>query len=395
MPSLREVYDNPATSTRDPVLLAARASTTRAAAQAFLRDLPGAQVSQRFAPPSRDHYAPAGAPHGLWLVDTLFLREFAGVNSKRGAILTAVNPNTRYAYARALVTDAGATKRGVSSAKAAAALRDILHQNAQDTADGVPPILTVRCDNGSENRGELAALLKERGIGQEFVEAGTHSRMARLDAFHRTLRYLIGDLMAATDSHVWYPHLEALVENYNSRPNQGLAAALGRKTAPDDVTPDDEFAIQLYDARRAAEVRRRTDASGVGPGSRVRLLKSKTRDGRGAFAKGSDSTWTSEVYTVEARVGPNSFLVKDALPPTWPLWALQPVSAETPSEGQAGPKIDRRVVAAQNAEFRNISGPEQAAALAAPARPRSERAVRRDYAAMARGSGRRTYTLYM
>lgn len=319
----------------------------------------------------------------------MFLREFAGVNSKRGAILAAVNPNTRYAYARALVTDASATKRGVSAAKAAAALSSILEQNAEDATDGVPPILAIRCDGGSENRGELAAMLKKRGIPQEFVEAGTHSRMSRLDAFHRTLRFLIGDLMAATNSHVWYPHLEALVENYLSRPNQGLAAALGRKIAPADVTPDDEFAIQLADARRAAEVRRRTDASGVGPGSRVRLLVSKTRDGRSAFAKGSDANWTSTVYTVKARVGPNSFLVADALPPTWPLWALQPVSTETPSAAPAGPKIDRRVVAAQAAEYRNISGPEQAAALAAPARAKRERAPRVDYAALARGGGRR------
>ena len=56
--------------------------------------------------------------------------------------------------------------------------------------------------------------------------------MSRLDAFHRSLRFLIGDLMAATNSHVWYPQLEALLVNYNSRPNQGLAAvALGRKLA--------------------------------------------------------------------------------------------------------------------------------------------------------------------
>ena len=107
MPTLREVYENPSTSTRNPALLAKRSGTTLKSAQAFLRDQPAAQISRRVKPPSRKNFAPTGAAHGVWLIDTMYLREYAGVNSKRGAIFTAVNPNTRYAYARGLVTDNG------------------------------------------------------------------------------------------------------------------------------------------------------------------------------------------------------------------------------------------------------------------------------------------------
>ena len=102
MPTLREVYENPSTSTRNPALLAKRSGTTLKSAQAFLRDQPAAKISRRVKPPSRKNFAPTGA---VWLIDTMYLREYAGVNSKRGAIFTAVNPNTRYAYARGLVTD--------------------------------------------------------------------------------------------------------------------------------------------------------------------------------------------------------------------------------------------------------------------------------------------------
>ena len=263
MPTLREVYENPSTSTRNPALLAKRSGTTLKSAQAFLRDQPAAQISRRVKPPNRKNFAPTGAAHGVWLIDTMYLREYAGVNSKRGAIFTAVNPNTRYAYARGLVTDNG----GVSAKKTAAAMEDILRQNALDVEDEVPPILSIRSDGGGENLGELAALLKRSGITQDIVEATSHARMSRLDAVHRSLRFLIGDLMAATNSHVWYPHLEALLVNYNSRPNQGLAAALGRKLAPVDVTPDDENMIRIADLKRARDVRRLTDVSGVGPGS--------------------------------------------------------------------------------------------------------------------------------
>ena len=55
----------------------------------------------------------------------------------------------------------------------------------------------------------------------------------------------------------------------------GLAAALGRKLAPADVTPEDEDMIRIADSKRAADVPRLTDTSGVGPGSRVRLRVSE------------------------------------------------------------------------------------------------------------------------
>ena len=100
MPTLREVYENPSTSTRNPALLAKRSGTTLKSAQAFLRDQPAAQISRRVKPPNRKNFSPTGAAHGVWLIDTMYLREYAGVNSKRGAMFTAVNPNTRYTYAR-------------------------------------------------------------------------------------------------------------------------------------------------------------------------------------------------------------------------------------------------------------------------------------------------------
>ena len=79
MPTLREVYENPSTGTRDPALLAKRAKTTLKSAQAFLRDQPAAQISRRVKPPNRKNFVPTGAAHGVWLVDTMYLREYEGV----------------------------------------------------------------------------------------------------------------------------------------------------------------------------------------------------------------------------------------------------------------------------------------------------------------------------
>ena len=387
MATIDEIFADPATSTRNPALLAKRARVPLKVAQAFLRDLGPAQIARRASRPPQTAFAPTGGPHGEWIADTVYLRAYAGVNQKRGAIVTVLNPNTRYAYSRALVTDAGAENRGVSARKVAAAMDDILRQNAIDVNAGVAPILSLRTDGGPENRGELAALLAKRGIPQRSGDAGTHERMGRIDAFHRTLRFLIGDLFAATDAHVWYPHLDALMANYNNRPHRGLAAALGRPTTPASMTRDDEEEVRIADSEQAAAVRARTDASGVGPGSRVRLLVERTAEGKSKFVKGQTHSWSRDVYTVTTRSGPNSFTVEGATPRTWPLHALLPVSAATPdTAGKAGPKVGRKVVAAEAAEYRNISGVEQAAALAAPARARSERAARVDYARLARGN---------
>jgi hypothetical protein len=130
----------------------------------------------------------------------------------------------------------------------------------------------------------------------------------------------------------------------------------------------------------------------------VRLLVRATKDGvRDRFAKSQRAVWTPELYTVLERNGPNSWVVDVPAGEVkiWPTYALKLVkkalgSREATKEGL---KVSVPVERAKRLEARNISEEEQAAALAAPARPRSERAVRRDYAAMAKGGGR-VYTLY-
>jgi hypothetical protein len=147
-------------------------------------------------------------------------------------------------------------------------------------------------------------------------------------------------------------------------------------------------------------VREKTDALGIIPGeTQVRLLVRATKDGiKDRFAKSQRAVWTPELYTVLERNGPNSWLIDVPAGEVkiWPSYALKVVDVDrVKASEKKGPKIDIAVERAKRLEARNISEEEQAAALAAPARPRSERAVRRDYAAMARGSGRRTYTLFM
>ena len=201
--TLRAVFEDPRTTTRDPSLLADRARVTLKSARAFLRTSAASQISQVSKKPPDVAYAPTGGHEGEYLADVIYLRDYSGVNKHRGAILTLLGVNSRYAYARGLVMDASDKSRGVSSGKAAEAMKSILAESEKDKA---APITAVRADGGPEFKGEFAALLEKSGITLERGQAGTHERLARLDRFHGTLRRMIGDLFALTNSHVWYPY---------------------------------------------------------------------------------------------------------------------------------------------------------------------------------------------
>ena len=388
MPSIKHVFDDPRTTSRNPSTLAKRAGVSPRAATAFLRDQSAAQITKRAHRPPEDAYAPTGGPRGEYLADVIYLREYAGVNKKRECILTLMGVNSRYVYARAL------TK--ATAAKTAEALADILEQNAEDARGGVvAAIQAVRSDGGPEMAGEFAALLKERGISHEKGQPGTHARLGRLDRYHGMLRRQLGELFAIRNSHVWVDVLQDLVDNHNGSPSRALNAA-GRGLSPNEIGPKEEEQLRLADLDRAASLRQRVDDARIGPGTRVRLLTARLRRAP-KFVKAQEATWTPDTYPVVGRAGVNTFRIDVPAGENgiWPVHDLQVVKKAL-GQPKAGPKVDRAVVAAQRMENLNISEEERAAALAAPAaRDKRERAPRVDYAKLARGGGRRTYTLYM
>ena len=134
----------------------------------------------------------------------------------------------------------------------------------------------------------------------------------------------------------------------------------------------------------------RTDQSGIVPGSQVRVLVKRTKayqKQEGKFGKSHLAIWSPEIYTVLSRAGVNSFLVGTPAGEIslWPLHALQRVGTATVALPVERERVDIPVVRAKRREALNISEVEQEAALAAPSRPRRERAKRVDYKALAEG----------
>ncbi|MFO0202631.1 MAG: hypothetical protein ACK528_05825, partial [Alphaproteobacteria bacterium] len=251
MPTLQEVYDNPKTTSRNPTTLAKRAGTTVAGAKRFLNSLSSTQLGKRVVKQPAEAFAPTGGPRGTYLADTIHLSAYSGVNQKRTSVLCLVESTSRYVYARGLLR--------IASKNTAEALEEILEQNHADVLAGrAAPLVAIRCDGGPELRGEFAALCEERVIPIEVTSAGTHERLSRLDRWVGTFRRMLGDLFDLTGGHVWFPHLQELVDNYNERPSRALIAA-GPQTAPADVGPQQDAALRRADMSRAAAVRTRTD----------------------------------------------------------------------------------------------------------------------------------------
>jgi hypothetical protein len=358
MDRLRIIYENPATTTKNKKILAARAGTKQAEAEKFLKSLAAVQVTQKALPSSKIHYVPTAGPTGLYLCDVIYLKDYAGVNKKRSAIFTVMNINTRYAYSRALTSP-------ITSKKAADSLKSILTEiNKEGKKQSWKKMKILRSDGGAENLGELQNVLKERGIEHEKLEARTHERLARLDRFHGSLRKLIGEVFARNNNNVWYTYLDDLMINYNTREHETLTKILKVGTSPSQVTESDESRLQIHDAKRKEEVRLKVPD--YAPGTHVRLLMRRTSEGAKAQKMGTklnDQTFTSKVYQILARAGPNSYEVNttgnDAK--IWPYHALQVVNMATTVPQPVAKKVNKKVVSAKRLEALNISEAEQKA----------------------------------
>jgi hypothetical protein len=353
--TLRDIYDNPKTTTRNPSLLAKRAGTTVKSAKAFLASQSSSVVRTAWHRPSLAQFAPAGGPAGHWQADVLFLDLYKGANDKYKALLLLLNTTTRYAIVRPL--------RHAKAVDSAASFDDIL-------ATEQPKIKILRVDGGVEWKKDFAAFCEERGVSLEVGAAHTHTWLSRTDRLCRTLRQRLGEHFEREDTHRWIDVLPDIIANYNETPHRTLSEVLGRKACPSDVSPKEENVIRAAELDRASTLGLATDVIGIIPGKTyVRVLRSKMRGGS-SFDKGQLTTWSSAGYLVLDRNGVNSFVVD--VPPgevsVWPIHSLLVVDPQeaTMSRTKGGPKVNIAVERAKRLELRNIDEDEQAAALAAP-----------------------------
>ena len=382
--NIKQVFDSPKYTTRNPALLAKRANTSLKAAESFLRDQAPAQMRKEHRNPDKTNYVPTGGDIGTYLADIMYLKDYAGVNKKRSCILTLMEINSRFVYARALIS--------ATAAHTAEAFESIYNQNKRDAESGNVSIIDlIRSDDGPEFRGSFEKLLEHLKIPVIKCLPNRHARMSRLDRYHSNLRKQIGDLFAARNSHVWIDSLDDMVYNHNTSPSsafksilkeRGISEEDAYKVTPSSLTPRDELILMMEDMGRANKIRARVDKLDIKPGTKVRLLTSMLKN-TPKFIKGQESVWTPDIYKILERVGPNTFKV-DVLSgenEVWPVHSLQVVNKSL-NQAIAGEKINKKNVKETRQLNLEISEKEREANIAAPLRNRSERAPKVDYKKM-------------
>jgi len=386
-----KIYADPSTSTKNPALLAKRTnealetSYTTAQAKVFLTSF---SVNKKIVKPKRSAMAPTGASAGHWQSDVIWFDLLKGKNNMHRAILTVLNTTSRYAYARGL--------RSNKSAVVCEALKDIFTEMINDNKK----IVALRIDGGSE----MAELLKSRGILIDQTEPYTHSRLARTDRFHRTLREKFGELFEINDSDRWIDALPAIVKNLNNTPHETLSQILGREATPKSITMKDEKLIRAHELKQVAIIQAKTNKLNEKihlNRTRCRVLVSKTKAGiLERFSKSQRNVWSRKTYLITGRNGVNSWIV-DVDPGEVSIWATHSLQILTNEESdkitdelldleaiqlmkkdvkKESQRVNIKVAKAQRMEDRNISPAERAVSLAAPARPK--RAARVDYKAL-------------
>ena len=124
MSNIKSVFEDPKTTTRNPKLLSERANVSIKIATSFLRDQSGAQIRKGHRI-DKSSFVPTGGVRGTYLADVMYLRDYAGFNKKRTCILTIMEVNSRYVYARDLIS--------ATSAHVASAFQEMYDQNLSDS----------------------------------------------------------------------------------------------------------------------------------------------------------------------------------------------------------------------------------------------------------------------
>lgn len=392
--TLKQVYDE--TNERNYLKLAALAEVSPAYAKAFLKKNVSEfeVISNSKIDLEKVDYVPAGnQSSNHYQADILFLpkemRDLKG-NKKFVGVLTLLNTTTRKAYARAVKTT-----NGDESVKGMKEMLD------EARVDGLG-VDILRTDGGSEFKSKFKNMLEEMGINHEIGEAHTHNWVGRTNRFHRTLKGMLKVLFALNGNKIWYPHLQSLIDDYNDTPSQAFrdieslknpaksmkGKPFYRPVAPNVVENSGEkflLKVHEHEASKAAAVKK-VDGEKLKVGDHVRLLrpltKEQTKANKGFHKKSLDNSWTTRVYKIIERTGPNFWRLDEPGDEItqWATYMLKKVSKESyDNQGPAVKTADKqakqqRVSRAKNDESRNIAPKER---KTVPTRTRGSKVITR------------------
>jgi len=140
-------------------------------------------------------------------IDLTFFPRYKYENKKYYVLLTAININSRYAYAYY------ARNKEVEN------IIKMLNQWKKE----VDEIDNITCDYGSEfTNHEVKKWFLENNINIFYVKDDDHRKLSIMNRFHRTLKDKLVKLFTANDNGIWIDDIDTIIKNYNNTRNKGI-----------------------------------------------------------------------------------------------------------------------------------------------------------------------------
>ena len=208
-----------------------------------------------------------------WQVDIFFMTKYKKQNNGYSYILCAVDVFTRKAYAVAMKS---------KDADDCISAFDIIIKNA-----GVPYVITT--DTDSTLTGNLfQKYLLKHDIAHNTVILNDHHSLGIIDRFARTLKTILNAYFIRNDNTIWINILDKVIKQYNNTPHRSL-----NDIKPKDADKNNEIilGINLWKSKQNKTI------SDLVKGDSVRLKIS------GIFKKGTEPSWSDEIYIVKSTNG--------------------------------------------------------------------------------------------
>lgn len=231
----------------------------------FLKDNSTAQVTKRVVRPKEQRQILAREPGHIFQVDLTDMSNFAKTNRGIKYLLTAIDVDSRYAWAKPI--------KNKTSEEVLSKFEDIIAEKKPEE---------VSSDNGSEFKSVFAKYLEKNGIKQVLNQAGDHNHMGIVESFHRVLRNRIAKFMTINKTTNYINKIDDIVEGYN---NTKHGTTKGRPVDILNGKSKNMQRIKIYTEGKFS------------PGDPVRILNEKK-----LFDKGTVPRWSADVYVIESKV---------------------------------------------------------------------------------------------
>lgn len=160
-----------------------------------------------FKPIKKNTFAPiySEKPYSFQ-IDLTFIPQYKHENKGYYVLFTAININTRFAYA------SYASNKNT----------DTIIKLFQHFQNQTPDINYIMGDLGSEfTNKKFISYLESNNIEYDFFKSDSH-KLGIINRFHRTLKEKILKYMLANDTTVWYNVLDDIINNYNNSYHRGI-----------------------------------------------------------------------------------------------------------------------------------------------------------------------------